>query len=245
MPEKAQQHPQVQVDVAQARRVVAEHVAAKNNATSASQPVPPQKRASLQTEQISRTSPHSLPTENRGAHGAAAADGTMIPWSNNPDGKTRTIPEALDVFRENMNEFLAKNPSIEFDLKLLDQISFQESTGKIMPEGSPVKWAEYGPFYRGTGFNGEITWKDLYDGGKIKVMVDPRVLASDQAILGILAHEMYEIQSIRDKMRSNSNKSLPHEKLQLAINDFHTAAVRLQNRLVNFMKAKSTQSTQP
>jgi hypothetical protein len=169
----------------------------------------------------------------------------MIPWSNNPDGKTRTIHEALDVFRENLKDFLAKNPSIDIDPNLLNLIEFKESKGLLAPEINPIKWAKYGPFYKGRGINGEITWKDLFDGGKIPVQVDPRVLASDQAILGIFIHEMYEIQSIRDKMKSNSNQSLSQEQLQLAINDFHIAAVRLQNLLVKFMQAKLTQSPMP
>lgn len=169
----------------------------------------------------------------------------MVPWSNNPDGKKRTILEALDVFRENIKDFLAQNPHINLDPSILNQIKFKESKGRLTPEDAPLKWAEYGPFYRGTGNNGEITLEDLFDEGKIPVMIDPRVLASDQAILGIFAHEAYEIQSIRDKIMLNPNKSLPQEQLQQAINDFHTTAVRLQNRLVQFMKTKSTQAPRP
>ncbi|WP_395740638.1 hypothetical protein [Prosthecobacter sp.] len=247
MPAEAQRHPQVQADVAQARRVVAERVAGQDRATPASRQDSPGRKVSSQTSQPEFPQPSSLlrNQQMRGASGAAAADEHMIPWSNNPDGKKRTIPEAVEIFRQNMRDFLAKNPSIGLDLDLVEQIHFSPSEQPLAKEGDPIKWAQYGPYYMGSGINNEITWKDMFDEGKIRVKVDPRVLASDQAILGIFAHELYEIQSIRGKLQTNPNNSMPDKDLQVAIDDFHIAAIRLQNKVVKFMKAKSTQNSSP
>ena len=92
---------------------------------------------------------------------------------------------------------------------------------------------------KGTGINGEHTWKDFLDGGKIKVGVDPEVLKSDQAIAGIFAHELLELHGIQDKMDSNVNHSLSQENLQKLINDLHEQAINLQNHFVQFMKDKA------
>jgi len=152
----------------------------------------------------------------------------MDRWDDNPGGLMRSVDEAKEIFRKHIK---AVEKNFE-GLDLLPQVTI-----RVMPSGSMRdRWAQYEPRGR-TGIKGEYKWKDFFDRrNRIVIEIDERVMTSDQAIVGIIAHELYELNAIRQIIESNQNKSIPEVALQKAINDFHTSAVRLQNRSVQYLK---------
>ncbi|WP_208300464.1 hypothetical protein [Prosthecobacter fusiformis] len=86
-------------------------------------------------------------------------------------------------------------------------------------------WASYQP----PKIKSHYQWSDFFENGRIIIRIDKNVMKSDQAILGIIAHELYELNAIRNKIGTNS---IPAAALQRFINDVHSAAIDLQNRAV-------------
>ncbi|WP_133797684.1 hypothetical protein [Prosthecobacter fusiformis] len=143
----------------------------------------------------------------------------MARWKDNPDGAVRTWDEAKQIFRKHIKKV---EPMMEEALDLVDVIEVRFKT----PEEMKGKWASYAPA-RGKK---HYQWRDFFDNGRIVLHVDQRVVKSDQAILGIIAHELYELNAIRNKIGSGS---IPAVALQRFIDDVHSAAVELQNKSVH------------
>ncbi|MBN8420067.1 MAG: hypothetical protein J0L73_14210 [Verrucomicrobia bacterium] len=217
-------HPTTQADLAQAQWVVREQVRKLESQKeplneSQEKALADAKAALARVEQPDTTT--GLPDEPTilDVGGAAGHGKKMDPWDNNPNDQKRTVPEAVEIFRNNFKEFMqlyGKKLGVNINPQLINQINFVPNS-TIPAENGQRKWAAYRPNALGTGIKGEHTWNDFLKDGKITVEIDPEVLKSDQAIVGIFAHELLELHGIKDMMETNTNRSLPKEKLQQLI----------------------------
>ena len=69
----------------------------------------------------------------------------------------------------------------------------------MLPSQVPdTAWATYGGVSILPGGHNLVRWRDFYNRGKIWVKIRPEVLASDEAILAVFAHEMHELKALRE-----------------------------------------------
>ena len=132
---------------------------------------------------------------------SGTAQSPSVSWTLNPDGP-RTIEQAVEIARRN-------NVSIPSDIHF----------GVVSVEDGlldSTTHASYGTF---SGRQGTLVqWSELYHEitEKIPVMIREDVLASDEAIVAIFTHEMYELNALRLLFVAN-NGAMPIERLSEAI----------------------------
>ncbi|MGC8643252.1 MAG: hypothetical protein ACP5XB_25620 [Isosphaeraceae bacterium] len=119
--------------------------------------------------------------------GRAALEAIMIrgaaprvEWKLNPEGATRTIEEACEIARRwgviipSYVQFFAD------EYNYLDENTTAKTTTFREPEGTMIDWSWF--FHEKTG--------------KIPFLIRKDVLASDEAIVAVMAHEMYELERL-------------------------------------------------
>jgi hypothetical protein len=102
-------------------------------------------------------------------------------WRDNPDGRTRTIEEALEIVRK-------------LGLPIPDDVAFfvdelGELDERITARGPRVDKSVGEP----------VHWSDLVHDktGKVPFRIWPGILRSDEAIVAVISHEMYELEKLR------------------------------------------------
>jgi hypothetical protein len=101
------------------------------------------------------------------------------PWNLNPEGP-RSIEEAVALARAHG---IAIPDDIRFDI-----------VEEFVPEGAHAAYAQLGK-QAGTAL---IRWEQFYNRfGKIPVHLRQSVLASDEAIIAVFAHEVHELTNLR------------------------------------------------
>lgn len=106
-------------------------------------------------------------------------------WRPNPAGQTRTIEEAVAIARR-------------FGVHIPDDVDFFVDELGDLDERTTAR----GPLV--SKIAGEIvTWPDLVHDitGKVPFRIRPDILSSDEAIVAVLAHEMYELERLRPLLR--------------------------------------------
>jgi hypothetical protein len=110
-----------------------------------------------------------------------AGAGPRFEWKPNPDGATRTIEEACQIARR----WGVEIPSyVEFwvdEYGYLDENTTARTTTFREFEGTIIDWSWF--FHKKTG--------------KIPFLIRKDILASDEAIVAVIGHEMFELQMLR------------------------------------------------
>src|SRR6516162_1053122 len=110
-----------------------------------------------------------------------AGQSPRLTWAANPEGKKRTIQEAKEIARK-------------FGVQIPDDVEFFEDEENELPESMTAR----GP--KVTKLTGTtVYWSDLVHTltGKVPFLVRPDVLTSDEAIVAVFGHEMYEREGLR------------------------------------------------
>jgi hypothetical protein len=109
-------------------------------------------------------------------------------WRENPDGRVRTIEEALQI-------------AIRFGVKIPDDVVFFVDESDELDES---KTAHNSRVVKPTGE--KVYWSDLIhdETGKIPFQVWPGILKSDEAIVAVISHELYEIEKLRPFLQRGS-----------------------------------------
>jgi hypothetical protein len=111
-----------------------------------------------------------------------------VRWQPNPQGETRTVEEAKAIARKHG---VLIPDDVEFFVDELDELH----------EG----WTACGP--RVDKPSGSLVeWTDLVHDrtGKVPFRLWPGILESDEAIVAVIAHEMYELESLRPLLREGA-----------------------------------------
>jgi hypothetical protein len=114
-----------------------------------------------------------------------AGQSPRLKWRENPEGKKRSIQQAKEIARK-------------FGVQIPDDVEFFEDEENELPEHMTAR----GP--KVTKLAGSIvSWSDLVNTltGKVPFLVRPEILTSDEAIVGVFGHEMYELASLRGSLR--------------------------------------------
>lgn len=124
-----------------------------------------------------------------------AGQSPTVGWVPNPDGRVRTVEEAVDVARRwgvvvptDVDFFLDEGDE-------LDATITARGPRITKPAGGPVRWSD---------FIHDLT-------GRIPVIVRRDIMTSDEAIVAVLTHELYEIEVLRQVLAGG--KSITIEDL--------------------------------
>jgi len=113
-----------------------------------------------------------------------AGQSPRVKWRENPIGKKRTIEEAKEIARKWVS--------------IPDDVDFFEDEDDDLPEDMKAR----GP--RVTKPAGSVVfWSDLVNSltGKVPFLVRPEVLKSDEAIVAVFAHELFELEALRGLLK--------------------------------------------
>lgn len=228
MPHEAQQHPQVQADVAQARHVVAA-AQTKAEVGNADESHRSGEELSFDNEVMSAND-ISLQKPSEGSvtvdtgmvsHVSGAGAYPTIRWKDNPK-KTpvRTCEQAEAIAKAN-------------GVNIPKWVKFRPVEPQFYGED---KWAQYcffGPSLK------HISWKDfLQPDGSVSIGIDSRLLYSDEGIVGVFAHEMHEVHALYEILRHGDSISLASlERLIQAPNGrLHQEAWNVSDKKINQMR---------
>jgi hypothetical protein len=110
-----------------------------------------------------------------------AGAGPHFEWKPNPDGATRTIQEACEIARR----WGVEIPSyVQFwidEYDYLDENTTAKTTTFREFEGTIIDWSWF--FHTKTG--------------KIPFLIRKDILASDEAIVAVIGHEMFELKMLQ------------------------------------------------
>lgn len=103
-----------------------------------------------------------------------------IQWRPNADGSVRTINEAIDIAHEN-------------GVIIPEDVEFYMDEWRSLDEHTTAR----GP--KITKASGEVVgWEDMLNRfGKVPFVIRHDIMESDEAIVAVFAHEMYELQQLR------------------------------------------------
>jgi hypothetical protein len=142
----------------------------------------------------------------RGIHPARrvfriGGQGPRVKWKKNKGGLKRTIEEAVEIAKENGVEipgdvefFEADPGDLEGSIKcLFAGQRFETARGPRVTENE----------------NGRIYWQDHFNkDDRIPFRIHPDVLTSDEAIVAVFQHEMYELSLLAEVFTQSKNKSM-------------------------------------
>ncbi len=114
-----------------------------------------------------------------------AGQSPRIKWRDNPHGKKRTLAEAKEIARAH-------------GVHIADDVEFFEDEEGELPDNMTAR----GP--RVTKLPGSLVyWSDLVNSitGRVPFIVRVDILKSDEAIVGVFGHEMYELDALRGMLK--------------------------------------------
>jgi hypothetical protein len=104
-----------------------------------------------------------------------------MPWRPNADGAVRTIDEAVELARK-------------WGVEIPEDIAFYVRDPNHLPPGA---LAEYFRMPRASA-GGRLTWEKFLDEREqVAVRLSKEILASDEAIVAVIGHEMHELNGLR------------------------------------------------
>ena len=114
-------------------------------------------------------------------------------WTYNPGRAVRTLDEAVDLARR-------AGVTIEDDVvfEIVPHATLQRS-------GKGVIFGDYTDILRHKKYRAGdfVDWDDLFVGDAIRVRLSDQILASDEAIVAVLGHEMHEVNGLRKLFEAN------------------------------------------
>ncbi len=117
-----------------------------------------------------------------------AAQAPKRPFAPNADGVVRSTDEAEEILRNSIKDTELDMEGVQFnflDPEDVDLIQADDAAAEYF-SGNDLDLDEI------------VTWESfLNDDGNFPVKVDPSILNSDEAIIGNLAHELYEINHLK------------------------------------------------
>jgi hypothetical protein len=162
--------------------------------------------------------------------------GPRLRWKKNKGGLKRTIDEALAIARRNGVEV---PEDVEF---------FEADPGEL--EGSLKGFFVGKRFVTARGpdvearSDGRIHLQDHYNkDGRIPFLVHPDILKSDEAIVAVFHHEMYELSLMREVFRQSRDGSMygPDYGIQASVGrpgNFHDQAWDEADKIVLRMRRR-------
>jgi hypothetical protein len=127
-----------------------------------------------------------------------------VNWRKNPGGVKRTIKEAEEIARKN-------------GVRIPDNVVFFEAEpGELKGSLQGLAAGEKMETARGPSViehaDGYVYWKDhLNRFGKVPFQIHPEVLTCDEAIVAVIAHEMFELSELRQVFHSSRRRVMPAE----------------------------------
>jgi hypothetical protein len=163
--------------------------------------------------------------------------GPKVRWKRNEGGLKRTIEEAVAIAKshgveipEDVEFFEAEPGQLKGSLKgYLTRQRFETARGPEMRSGS----------------DGRIHWADHYNReGRIPFLVHPEILTSDEAIVAVFRHEMFELALIREVFTESADGSMNEAdyRIQTAVGrpgNFHDLAWDEADKIVRSMRRRS------
>ncbi len=117
--------------------------------------------------------------------------GPKLRWKKNQSGLKRTIEEAVEIAKQNGVEIPEDVVFFEADLG--------ELKGSLRGFFSGQRWETARGPMAPLHDDGRIYWEDHFNkDGRIPFQVHSDVLTSDEAIVAVFQHEMYELSLIRE-----------------------------------------------
>jgi hypothetical protein len=113
-----------------------------------------------------------------------AGQSPRVQWRPNSDGVKRTVQEAMEIARVH-------------GVSIPEDVDFFEDEDGELPDDMTAR----GPMV--TKLAGSlVNWSDLVNGltGKVPFLVRSDILKSDEAIVAVFGHEMYELEALRDML---------------------------------------------
>jgi hypothetical protein len=119
-----------------------------------------------------------------------------VQWVDNAGGVTRSIEQAVQIARRN-------------GVHIPDDIQFFDVAPGSLGADTLAQYT------RLSGrANDLVPWNAFYNlEGRIPVRIDSTILRSDQGIVGIIGHEMHELNTLRALFRTSLNGSMTLERL--------------------------------
>jgi hypothetical protein len=121
-------------------------------------------------------------------------------WTVNAGGQHRSIDEAKAVAKD----YAVIPDDVEF---------FEAEPGELrgtledLAAGRPMETARIAAVTEDA--EGYVRWSDHYNRfGRIPVLINPDVLRSDEAIVAVLVHEMYELEELRRMFASGNRQRM-------------------------------------
>jgi hypothetical protein len=164
-----------------------------------------------------------------------AGFGPGLRWKRNVGRKRRTIAEALAIAQQN-------------GVQIPDDVEFFEAQPAEL-KGSWKEWFDDGKKWetaRGPRVkerrDGYVYWNDHYDPQTktIRFWVHPDILTSDEGIVAVLTHEVYELSEIREACMYNRWRMEAYDYAhQVADNqkgNFHYEAWEVADKAVEQMR---------
>lgn len=162
-----------------------------------------------------------------------ASQPRLYPWRPNKDGAVRTLEQAIQIARHNGVEILGDVLLRAHPPRMFEPGTFAryfQSKRALRPE-EYVTWDEF--FYEIEG--------DQY----IPVSFNRDLLASDEAIVAVFAHEIYEINELRKLFEASGGRMTARQLRALiepsAHGKLHEAAWEEADKLVHAMRRKADQ----
>src|SRR5437016_9175941 len=108
-----------------------------------------------------------------------------IQWRKNPGGVKRTVVQAKEIARTH-------------GVLIPDDVDFFEDEEGELPENMTARGPEV---TKPAG--GVVRWSDLVNAltGKVPFRVQSEILRSDEAIVGVFGHEMFELKALRGMLK--------------------------------------------
>jgi hypothetical protein len=137
----------------------------------------------------------SLLERIRGAMGleiVGAAHTPGVTWLPNPGGEIRTLDQAIAIARRH-------------GVEIADDIAFEVVPQAALPRGARAAYLQLGS-NRVRRLAGDfVEWDDFYNAvnDMIPVRLSNEILASDEEIVAVIAHEMHEIEGLRALFEAN------------------------------------------
>lgn len=148
------------------------------------------------------------------------------PWAKNPHG-ARSLEEAISLARQ-------------WGVAIPEDVEFY--VGEDSSIDDPNVEASYFA-YDATG-DAEITWSQIRNiRGNFAIRIRQRVLESDEAIVAVFAHEIYEIERLRQLFAANGGRLTVRTRGELVASNvpgnLHDRAWEAADQLVQRMRASS------
>jgi hypothetical protein len=143
-------------------------------------------------------------------------------WQPNADGRTRTISEAVAIAKRN-------------GVQIPEDVAFfVDESGEL-----GVDITARGPQVTKSA-GSTVSWSDLVHDltGKVPFRVRPDILESDEAIVAVFAHEMYELERLRPILQEGETyieQFIEHTRAGSPGN-FHDEAWDVADAFVNRMR---------